>query len=242
MTNSSRKYFLTFPASIAVSLVIFCASSFAVGDATKCEVTVQAIFLKNISGDWIKIKDSSRQANLMVEEPLLSFINYDRVPPGKYVNFKVILSETFKISGKDGDNFTKAGGEITVGGTAIKASALPGTITALKVTSPVWNTEKEGEITEHLNLDFEDQNDTIEIYPRRNFQKPLLIKKGSAVHIWMTISLTRTIYFAFPNMIKRGVPKENVMYFLPPEGVDDVSMSVDAASRFASEDEVEIDF
>ncbi len=43
-------------------------------------------------------------------------------------------------------------------------------------------------------------------------------------------------------MVKRGVPKENVMYFLPPNQVDDVSIIVDAVSRYAAEDEVSVDF
>ena len=216
--------------------------SFAAGDAVKCVVTIKKVLLKKVSGDWIPVPDSAREADLSKEEPVLSFINYNKVPSGKYVNFKIVLSETVKVAGKDGKNLTKEGGEITVGGTAVSASELPGNITSFKVASPVWNTRDSGLITEHLNLDYEDRNDTMEIYPRRNFQPPFIVKQGSGVTLWMTMNLERTIYFAFPNSISKNVPKENVMYFIPPKEIEDVSITVDAVSSFASSDEIAFDF
>lgn len=216
--------------------------AFAAGDPTECKVTVKQVFLKTVSGSWVLVKKSEREADLMAEEPILSFINYDRVPPGKYVNFKIVLSETVKVSGRDGGNMTREGGEIIVGGTAAKASDLPGDIASLKTISPTWNDQKPGAIIEHLNLDFEDSNDTMEIYPKRNFQKPFIVKKGSAVHIWLTVNLNHTIYFAFPNSIQKGVPKVNSMYFIPPSTIDDVSLISDSVSKFASEAEVAFDF
>ena len=228
--------------AVTIFLSDFSGSCLAAGDAVKCMATIQSIYFRKVSGAWIQVKDSSRQVDLLAEEPILSFINFNRVPPGKYVNVKIVLSETFKVTGKDGNNMTKAGGEITVAGTATHGTDLPGTINSLEVTAPTWNDQSEGEITEHLNLDYEDRNDSIEIFSRRNFDKPFHVKKGSAVHVWMIVSLNKTINFAFPNMIKKRVPRENVMYFIPPNQIDELSITVDAASSFASGEEIEFDF
>ncbi len=225
-----------------IFLSVFTGSCLAAGDATKCVVVIQGVYFKKFSGAWVKVKDSSREVDLLAEEPLLSFINFDRVPPGRYVNLKIVLSETFKVSGKDRNNMTKAGGEITVGGTAAKGRDLPGEINSLAVTAPTWNDQSKGEITEHLNLNFEDRDDTIEIYPRRIFDKPFHIKKASAVQIWMTMNLNQTIYFAFTNMIKKGVPKEKVMYFIPPNQIKELTVMVDSVSSIASGDDIEFNF
>lgn len=215
---------------------------FASGDATHCIITVKKVWLKNVSGDWVSVDLPEHQVDLTQEEPIFSFVNYKKVPRGKYVNFKVVISETLKVSGKDGRNMTKAGGEITVGGTAATIADLPGDITSLAATSPTWNDKEEGLITEHLNLDFEDRNDTMEIYPRRDFNKPFVIKEGSGVHLWLTVSLSHTIYFMFPNAIRKNVPTQYVMYFIPPKEVDDMSIVVDSSTSFAPGDLVVWDF
>ena len=231
-------YFLVF------GIAFLCAANdaFASGDASVCKVMIKKVLLKTPSGEWVPVKGSEREADLMAEEPILSFVNFDRVPPGRYVNFKVVLSETLKVAGRDGKNFTRIGGEILVGGTAVKASDLPGDITSLKIISSTWNDQRAGEIIEHLNLDYEDRDDTMEIYPKRNFQKPFLVKKGTAVHIWITVNLSHTLYFAFPNSIRKGLPKENVMYFMPPSQINDVGIAVGPVSSYASGDDVAFDF
>ena len=248
MNRFQPNFFRWVSKSAAVLLIaaifqpLFLVSCLAAGDATKCVATIKGVYFRKVTGEWVLVKDSSREADLLAEEPALSFINYNRVPSGKYVNVKIVLSETFKVTGKGGNNMTKQGGEITVAGTAIHGRDLPGTINSLEVTAPTWSDQAQGEIIEHLNLDFEDRNDFIEIFPRRNFEKPFRVKKGSAVHVWMTMSLNRTVYFAFTNMIKRKVPKENVMYFIPPDQIDELSITVDSASTFASGDEIEFNF
>ncbi|PIU40066.1 MAG: hypothetical protein COT00_03640 [Candidatus Omnitrophica bacterium CG07_land_8_20_14_0_80_50_8] len=215
---------------------------YASGDASRCIVTVKKVLLKNISGEWITVSTPEYEYSLLSDDVIFSCVNYKRVPRGKYVNFKLVLSEILKVSGRDGKNFTRGGGEITVGGTATKASKLPGEIKSFKVAAPTWSDSTEGLMIEHLNLDYEDTNDTMEIYPRRDFDRPFLIKEGSGIHLWMTINLNNTIYFMFPSSIRRGLPTENVMYFIPPKVIDDLTISVDAASRSAASDMIEWDF
>ena len=233
---------MLFAAFFSAGFLEFLSLSFAAGNAVKCVVMIKKVLNKKVSGEWVPVPDSAREADLLVEEPLLSFINTNKVPSGRYVNFKIILSETVKVTGKDGNNLTKEGGEITVGGTAVNSSELPGNITSFRVASRVWNIQELGLITEHLNLNYEDRNDTMEIYPRRNFQPSFVIRQGSSVTLWMTVNLDHTIYFAFPNSISKAVPKENVMYFIPPNEIDDVSLTVDAVSSLASGDEIAFDF
>ena len=234
------------------TVVLFCIAgvvflfatnpSFALGEPSECKVIVKKVLLKNISNDWVPVALPEHEADLLSEDSIVSFVNFDKIKPGKYVNIKVVLSETFKISGRIGNNFTRAGGEITVGGTAVRSSDLPGDITSIRIVSPTWDKQKEGEVIEHLNLDYEDTNDTMEIYPKRNFQKPFLVKKGTAIHIWVTVNLSHTLYFAFPNSIRKGLPAENVMYFIPPTLIDEVGIAAGPVSNYASGDEVAFDF
>ena len=130
---------------------------------------------------------------------------------------------------------TKKGGEITVGGTALRTSELPGEISSLKEASPVWNNQSEGEITEHLNLNYEDRNNVMSIYSKRDFKRELPVKEGSSIKVILRVDLRRTINFVWANYFKT-FPSKDTLYFLPSNEVSELSVKVDAVTALATSD------
>ena len=234
-------YFSTFGLALILGFFFF-QPAHASSDTSKCIVTIKKFLLKNRSGEWITVPGIKGEADLLAEEPLIFFVNHERVPSGKYVNFKIVLSETLKLSGSDRRHKTLEGGEITVNGTASSMSDLPGEVTSIKVIKPNINEQLEGIMTQHLNFDFEDRDDEMEIYSKRNYLKPFKIEEHTSIHVWVTISPEGTMHYGFKNSIKRGIPAESLMYFIPPGKIKDLSITVKSSSLFVPEDAIVWDF
>ena len=209
--------------------------SYAVGTATKCLVTVKKILLKNSEGNWFTLLNEDRKLDLSQENPSVEVINKKIIPPGEYLNCKIVISETLQVAGSDGPNKTKEGGEVWVEGTASKISELPGEITLLKESAPTWNSEDEGLITVHLNLDFSDRDDVMEVFGKRSFPKPLKIRDQSTIQVILSIPLAKTIRYVWANFWEK-FPKNDTMYFLPPSGVEELSVKVDGITALVTSD------
>jgi len=216
--------------------------AFAAGEATHYWVTVKKIEFRNLSGQWVTAMEPNKAIDLVDPESKFSFQNGGKIPPGDYEIFKITLSETFKVSGSDGEKKTKTGGEIVVGGTASKASDLPGEITSLQERSPTLSKDTEGEMTVHVNLDHEDRDDIIEIYGKRPFPKPLTIKANSKIVVALVFNLKETIHFAWKDSVAPGLPAADVIYFLPSRRVEDVSVKSDFRTAYTSSDDIEMVF
>ena len=220
-----------------VPLLFFFTSTpcFAVGNASQCVITIKKIELKNTAGDWLVLTDKEQKLNLFSQDPAITVVNKGKIAPGTYINCRITLSETLSVAGSDGPNMTKEGGEITVGGTAARISELPGEISSLKEVSPAWNTQSEGLITEHLNLNYEDRDNVMSIYSKRDFNRQLAVKEGSTIRVILRIDLKKTIYFVWANYFK-GFPPKDTIYFLPPNEISELSVKVDAITALATGD------
>ena len=211
------------------------APCFAVGDASQCVMTVKKIELKNTAGDWVTLTEAEHKLDLFSQDPAITVENKGKIPAGVYVNCRVTLSEVFTVAGSDGPNMTKEGGEITVDGSAASSDVLPGDITALKEVSPTWNTQSEGVMIEHLNLNYEDRDNVMSIYSKRDFKRELKIKEGSSIKVTLRIDLKKTIYYVWPNYFNNFPPKDT-MYFLPPADVSELSVKADGVTALATSD------
>lgn len=225
--------------SIGVFLFFICLISpspcSAVGDATQCVMTVKKIELKNRAGDWLVLTDEEQPFDLFSQNPAITVVNKGRLAPGVYVNCRITLSETFTFAGSDGPNMTKEGGQITVGGTAARASELPGEITSLNEVSPTWNTQSEGIMTEHLNLNYEDRDEVMAIFSKKDFTRDLVVKEGSTIRVTLRLDLKKTVYYVWADYFN-GFPKKDTMYFLPPKDVSELSVKADAVTALATSD------
>lgn len=213
------------------------------GPASELIFSIKEVRLKDTSGQWIKVPRSAGAFNAASDDPLLNFDNKDgEIPEGDYDNFKIVLTETVKVSGHVGPNKTKSGGRLTVGGTSPTVE----TVNMVEITSfvqdaPTWTDTAEGEITEHLNLDYEDGNDVMTIYGKHGFPKPLHIKKGSTIQLYLGMDRTEVIHYAWPDFFS-GITSDKAVYFLPPPKLGEASFEVDAETRYFSPDDVEWEF
>ncbi len=214
---------------------VICHSAYAIGDATQCLVTVKKVLLKNLDGEWVLLLNEDRELNLAKEDSYIEVVNDKVIPTGAYTGCKIILSETLKVAGSDGPDMTKEGGEVWVEGVASKLSELPGEISMLRETTPTWNTEKAGLITVHLNLDFSDRDDIMEIFTKTSFPKPVKIREGSKIQIFLSIVPAKTIRYVWADFWEK-FPKHDTMYFLPPARVDELSVKVDGITALATND------
>jgi len=215
------------------------AAVFAAGDSTSFKVTVEKVYLKNSTGDWILAGEPKSTVDLAVEGPVFSMQNDGRVPPGEYLNAKVVLSETVRFSGTDGENKTKAGGKLRLGGTASKASDMGAlSVSRFEQASPTWTKETEGEMEQTIDLDFEDRDAVMEIYGRRNLRKVLKVTPKSTIQVLLGIEIKRRINFAWPNFFT-GIPSTEAMYWLPPKEVGELTLKIDASSAILTSEDVE---
>lgn len=230
----------TFLAVLAALLcVVYGTPALAEGDATRFIITVLKVELKDASGNWVKIAEPNKAANLLADDPLLQMTNNGSIPPGTYVNFRITLSETIRFSGNDGENKTLEGGVLTLGGTASKSSDMPrNEIKTFVQDIPTWNTAAEGLMTEYLNLDYEDRDDVMEITGRRLFTKPIVVKEKSMIKVAMGLDLKRSVHYAWPDYFS-GITSKEAMYFLPPKEVAEVTVKVDAKTALVTGEAIE---
>ena len=219
------------------------ASAFNWEPPDKFVVTIESLMLKNSLGEWMSVVEPDKAVDLFSEQGKVSFFNQGRIPQGNYVNFRLVISETVKVSEADHfGNKTKAGGAEIVGGTARDNFELPGQITSFTEASPTWTDEEEGEITAVINFDNEDEDDIIEITRKNDFAEPFPIKKGTYVNVVLSMNLLGTCYQINPSAFKRGMPKKKAMLVFPPRFVSEVRFTVDQRTELLQADDVLIKF
>ena len=81
---------------LALALVFLAVSA----RAEESVITVESVALKNTKGEWVTVLRPDKKINLETTEPSLSFFNKGNVPPGDYVNFKVVLYGTSAAGGE----------------------------------------------------------------------------------------------------------------------------------------------
>lgn len=239
------RYYFRLSAAVFLSFLILEASPvkiWAAGTASRCLVTVKGIKLKDMDNAWFNVPIKEVKLDLGKPDQTISFKNDGRIPAGRYKNFKIILSETLQVSGHDGDNYTTEGGQLEVGGVARRMSELPGDITSMTESTKTWNKNSEGLMTVKINLDFEDRDDVMEIYGSRDLEEPFKVKAKSNLVFVISVNLEDTINFAWPDSLARGIPSHNVMYFLPPTSVTEVSISSDKYTTSFDSDYIDISF
>jgi len=76
----------------------FLNDAFAISDPSACVITIKSVELKKDSGAWITVIEPDHQVDLVNQRPIVSFFNNGRrVPPGHYLNFKIVLLRTIKV-------------------------------------------------------------------------------------------------------------------------------------------------
>lgn len=232
---------------IAVMAVLFFAGAPEVRAETTISrfiVTVKKVELKDASGVWVALAEPNAPIDLLAEEQPIIFrmTNDGRVPSGTYVGVRITLSETVKFSGFSNENKTKEGGVLTLGGTASKSSDIErNEVTTFRQDAPTWNVETEGLMTQHLNLDFEDRDDFMQITSKRPFAKLFTVKEKSTIKVSMILDVRRNVYYAWTDYFS-GISSKAAMYFLPPADVSELIVKSDSMTAFLTGEMLEWTF
>jgi hypothetical protein len=224
-------------------ILCFAGKSFALGNATAYWVTVKSIQLKNDAGQWVTIATPNQDLDIAGVSPgavVHSFMNDAVIPPGNYVNFKVVLSETVRFAGTDGaTNITGGGGSITISGTAASAASTatwpafpPTAVCSLTENGETWKNSGSPElVTAYLDL-ANDGNDYMEVLAMSDLTTPVAIKSDSTISMYFDFDTQNTILLG-------GV---QVMTFLPPQQGTQFGITVDGRSITVSAANMKIDF
>ncbi|GEM_PF-1542674 len=217
-------------AVLAVALCFFCSDALAAATPHHFVITVLKVELKNNTGEWITVIEPDLRVDLVEKDPSVSYLNNaGRIPSGNYINFRITISESVKVTGTDHGNKTRAGGELEIGGNARHTNELPGKITAFKELAPTWTEaaeEVEGPVRIHFNFDDQDADQIMEITRKRDFPEPIEVKKNSFIYVWFAFNLEGILSFAEYGMLGPGIPETAAMVSAFPSKIE-VLLSVD---------------
>ncbi len=229
---------------LVLLLVILVGASFcavdvfaADGNAQSYKTTVKRIELKNDAGSWVIIATPNQEIDLVgvaAGAAAASLLNDSAIPAGNYVNFKIVIDETFKVTGCDSTNLncTKVGGSATFTGSAATAADIVG-MTVSGFTNPAStyvNANTPGEMTMEINLDSGDADDDIEIYATTDLSPAIEIKATSTISMWFDFDTQGTIAYAGVGNLGGGLPTSAAMYFKPPAAGTEFSITVDGST------------
>lgn len=226
---------------------IFTGESFAAADqaAATYKATVQRMELKNDAGNWVTIATPNKEIDIAAVGAGAvagSFLNDASIPIGNYVNFRLTISETMKVAGHDGTNYTNAGGSAVLTGSAATSADLFGLITAFSGASTTLSTTAEGEMSIQINLDSGDADDYIQIYKTTDLTTPISIKVNSTVSLWADFDTQDTVHYVAAGGFGPGIPATNAMYFTPPGTGTQMSITVDGVTTTVTEAQMTMAF
>lgn len=229
---------------LAAAVLVFAAAGVrAEGAATQCTGRLLGVMLKTAGGQWVTAWEGDQPLDLLDSKtPWATIESKGKIPPGKYINIKLRISETFQVSGSDGPYMTQAGSRVVIGGSAPTIERLPGDILAYEESGPTWNTEKEGELTVHLNYDYEDKDDYIEISRNREFQEPLVITDKSLLRVSVSVNLKSSLQIVLPGTLALHIPKDKALVFSLPSKLSEMVIRVDTSSRYVKSPELKLEF
>lgn len=90
---------------LALSAFTALAAPAEAEDPSRYLVTIQSVSLKREDGTWLTVSQPDHPVDLVNQEAAVAFFNNGRVPSGKYVNFRLILSNIVFCAGEDARAF-----------------------------------------------------------------------------------------------------------------------------------------
>lgn len=206
----------------------------ATGEVTKLRMVVKKIQFQTIAGEWVTAAEPNLEVTVIPEEPIYQFKNQGTVPPGEYRNVRVVFGETVKFTGVDGENYTREGGKLVIGGAARTASELPCELTRFEIQAPTWSaTPPAGEMTETLEFDYGDRDDVMEIRATRDLPKRVYVKAGSVIKVYLGLELKKSVTYTWKNYFP-NFSNDDAMLFLPPSAISELSVNVDGITALAT--------
>lgn len=235
-------------------LLLSVALSYAVGDATKYEVTVQGMQIRKTDGSWkdLQVPQTAIDiASVNAGATAGQMLNATTIDPGSYDNFRLILSNVMVAAGADGANSTNTGGQLTLTATTANGAssatwANDGNGNGLPTANPAEPSETHkagaanpGDITVTLNLGAAGGRNDGQIYIQRQnpLGSPITILPTSTVSFAFSFDTLSTIY----HQDVGGGPAD-IMYIVPPAGGTSFSITVDGVTTTVAAGQMELEF
>ena len=243
------KYLLIIVAVCCYFSCIVMDLSFA-GNTDTYKITVQSIQLKNTDGQWVTIATPNQELDIAAVSSgavAASFLNKASIPAGSYDNFKLVISETMKVSGSDVDGgttyYTRSGGAVTITGddsnaasTSTWVGALPNATLAETTDTATTVLRQKGEVTYTLDLKASDGNDYIEIYSTTDLATPITVNVNSTISMWFDFDTAGTVHY---QLIGAG---DHAVFYTPPGEGTAFSITVDGTTSTITADQMRLDF
>jgi len=206
-------------------------SCYAAGNPTTYKITIQKFEMKTTDDTWVTISELNQEVDIVsVGAGAVAGTLGGGVPAGSYDNFRLTISETIKVTGNDGVNYTNEDGVAILEGDAATAAGIdtmtPATFTE---TSETWNNTAAGEMSIQVNLDNGDADDFIQIYCTADFT-PLTVTADSTISMWVDFDTAGTVHHAATGDWGAGFPASDIMYFTPPKEGSAFSITVDGTT------------
>ncbi|MFC1754644.1 DUF4382 domain-containing protein [Thermoproteota archaeon] len=222
-------------------------------------MTVQAVKMRNAStGTWVTIAEPNEEIDIASVAQnggvAGTFAANISIPVGTYDNFKLQLSETMKVSGNDGTNYTRQDGAVTINGSDGNAASTASWVAALPEATMVesvdtYSGSAEGEVTVTINLDAGDADGYIEIYydDTSNPAISITVTESSEISMWFDFDTVGTIlYYTNGECISDGFTEDGtgngLCIFIPPQTGTQFQITVDGATTTITEPTMRIDF
>lgn len=239
-------------------------SVFAAGNPTVYKVTVKAVQLKNLAGQWVTIAAPYQEvdiASASAGQAVASLFSDSVIPAGSYVNFRVVLSETLRVAGTDTVYSTVAGGILNISSTdpsktgststaewnfdpTNPASALgfAALLTSAQPVDCVKLAGTPGEMTVNLDLDNDADSDIfVQGIADLSIADAVGINGDSEVSMSFSFNMNNSVLEIDPTPGAADSGDE-VIAFLPPQEGTQFTITVDGVAKSVTGDMMEMQF
>ncbi|MEI8345439.1 MAG: hypothetical protein WCG06_05135 [Candidatus Omnitrophota bacterium] len=207
--------------------------------AQQYKITLVRLELKNISGRWIKVFEPDTLVDLIDQKPALAFFNNGRIPPGRYVNFRLSISQTVRVSGRDGAHSTLAGGYTVVKTAAADLSKAAPEQWRYEPLADSAGTQAEAQL---MKVEFarlaqgSSAQSPIVLSAARDFEG-LTVENGTFIRLGFLLDFDGTICDASASDLARSTAQKPFLYALPPKSASDAVLTVgQTVKAFKSQD------
>ena len=215
------------------------------GNPLEYTVYLKKFELKNNTGQWITVIEPDRPVDLVEEEARISLFNTaGRVPDGNYINFRITISETVKVQGRDEIHVTKNDGSVELIGDAEGPEDLPSKITGFRENSLSCASEgSPGPMKVKFSLNSKaGRDDAITLTRKWDFPEPMEVRNGSFIYAIMVPRLEDSVRHAQKHFFKTSVPDHDAMFAWPIRQVEQVKLTVDEKSVEMGPDDILVEY
>lgn len=227
---------------LAALLLLASAPAFADGVPSHYVVTIEKIELKTEEGRWVTVIQPDKQVDLIESEARVAFFNNGRVPEGRYLNFRITLSDRVKVAGQDHASWIREGGEQVLGMSANVLSEFTGVFGTIRERSPVYTDDKTQ--AGYSTFEYRPANGSdgeMTLTGRRDFDS-MTVHADSFISVLFIFDFSGTVRFTEAGSFTRNTPARDTIVVMPPRQVQEVRVTVDTHTETLKNHDITLSF